>query len=110
MIQVVVRRKGTFLLPLRLQLTYEDGSQENLLWSREEQARSTWWKPLAGREPSAKKLVSAVLDPERVYLLDTDMSNNQWFDEVDTRPAWRWGERVLTQFAHLLHWYGGLGG
>jgi hypothetical protein len=109
-IDVVVRRKGTFLLPLRLQLTYDDGSKENLVWSREDQVRTTWWKPLAGRDPSPKKLVSAVLDPDRVYLLDTDMSNNQWFDEVDTSSAWRWSERVLTQFAEVLHWYGGLGG
>jgi hypothetical protein len=81
-----------------------------LTWSREDQTRSTWWKPLEGREPSSRKLVSAVLDPERAYLVDTDMSNNQWFDEVDPAPAWRWGERVLTQCSHILHWYGGLGG
>jgi hypothetical protein len=109
-IDVVVRRKGTFLLPLKLQLTYDDGSKETLLWSREEQARSTWWKPLAGREPSGAKLLSAVLDPERLYLVDMDMSNNQWFEQVDERAPWRWSERVLTQCAHLLHWYGGLGG
>jgi hypothetical protein len=109
-IAVVVRRKGTFLLPLDLQLTYEGGVRETLTWSREDQTRSTWWKPLEGREPSTRKLVSAVLDPERAYLVDTDMSNNQWFDEVDPAPAWRWGERVLTQCSHILHWYGGLGG
>src|SRR5262249_51475263 len=62
-IDLMVRRKGALLLPVKLALRYEDGSGETLLWSREDQARTTWWKPLEGRETSPKKLVSAVLDP-----------------------------------------------
>jgi hypothetical protein len=109
-IDVLVRRKGEFLLPLKIELAYEDGRRESLVWSREEQARSTWWRPLEGRDPSPKKLSSARLDPDGRYTLDTDLSNNQWFAEKDTRTPLRWSERVLAQYAQLLHWYGGIGG
>jgi len=109
-VNLLVRRKGTLLLPLKLALKYADGTGESLFWSREEQARTTWWKPLEGREVSAKKLVSAVLDPDRVYDFDKDLSDNQWFDAVDERTPIRWAERAFEQCAHVLHWYGGLGG
>lgn len=109
-IDLVVRRKGTLVLPLKLALNYDDGSSETLIWSREDQARSTWWKPLLGRDPSTKKLLSAAVDPDRLYSCDTDMSNNQWHDKVDEVAPLRWAERVFTQYSHLLHWYGGIGG
>jgi hypothetical protein len=109
-IEILVRRKGALLLPLKLALKYADGSGESLMWSREEQARSTWWKALEGREDSQKKLVSAVLDPERVYDFDKNLADNQWYDETDERTPLRWAERAFEQYAHLLHWFGGIGG
>ena len=109
-IDVMIKRKGSLLLPVKLELRYEGGAAETLLWTREEQARSTWWKPLDGRAPSKQKLVAAVLDPERVITLDLDMSDNQWFDATDDRTPWRWAERAFTQYSHLLHACGGIGG
>jgi hypothetical protein len=109
-VNLIVRRKGTLLLPVKLALRYADKSGETLLWTREEQARTTWWKPLEGREVSKSKLVSAVLDPERVYDFDKNLSNNQWFDETDEKAPLRWAERAFEEYAHLLHWFGGVGG
>jgi len=109
-IEVMVRRKGTLLLPVKLELRYEGGASETMLWSREEQARSTWWKPLEGRGPSKQKLTAAILDPDRVITLDLDFSDNQWFDAVDESTPLRWAERVFTQYSHLLHGYGAIGG
>jgi hypothetical protein len=109
-VDLVVKRKGDLLLPLALDVTYEDGVKEHFTWSREDQTRSTWWKPLAGRERFTSKVASAVLDPERRYMLDRNMSDNQWHDEVDRAAPLRWSERVFEQYAALLHWWGGLGG
>jgi len=109
-VNLMVRRKGTLLLPLKLALRYADGTGETLLWSREDQARTTWWKPLEGREVALKKLISAVLDPDRVYDFDKNLSNNQWFDATDERTPLRWAERAFEEYAHLLHWFGGIGG
>jgi hypothetical protein len=109
-VNLLVRRKGDLLLPLKLSLRYADGTGETFLWSREDQARTTWWKPLEGREVALKKLISAVLDPERVYDFDKNLSNNQWFDATDERTPLRWAERAFEEYAHLLHWFGGIGG
>jgi hypothetical protein len=109
-VNLMVRRKGALLLPLKLALRYADGTGETLLWTREDQAHTTWWKPLEGREVVPKKLVSAVLDPERVYDFDKDLSNNQWFDAADERTPLRWAERAFEEYAQLLHWFGGVGG
>jgi hypothetical protein len=38
------------------------------------------------------------------------MTDNQWFDAGDDVAPLRWTERVLNQYGHLLHWYGGIGG
>ncbi len=107
---VIVRRRGTFCLPIQVELTWEGGEKETLLWTRMAQLQQAWWKPLAGREPSAKKLVSVVLDPAQRYWLDLDLSNNRWYEQRDTRTPLRWSERVLAQAAALLHWFGGIGG
>jgi hypothetical protein len=105
-----VKRRGDLLLPLTIELTWADGTKEQMTWTRDEQTRSTWWKPLDRRAPSSQKLVSAVIDPERRYTFDKDLSDNQWFDAVDQAAPLRWSERVFEQYASLLHWWGGLGG
>ena len=106
-VDLVVRRQGELRLPLVVRLTFEDDTTRELVWSREDQAESNW---LRDRFDSEVKLVSAVVDPERRYYLDTDMSNNQWYDETDGVTALRWAERVFTQYAHYLHRLGGIGG
>ena len=77
------------------------------VWTREEQDGKKWWRL---RFESQKKLKSVVLDPERTYYLDGDMSNNQWYTEKDELTPWRWAERVFTQYTHLLHWHSDIGG
>lgn len=108
--EVVVRRKGVLLLPLKLEITFENGEKRPYLWTVEEQRRATWWKPLGPGATSDSKIIAAVIDPERVYFLDTDMSNNQWYARTDATPPLRWSERVLAQYTQMLHWFGGLGG
>ena len=108
--EVVVRRKGVLLLPLKLAVVYEGGATETFMWTVDEQRHSTWWKPLGSGRVLERKVVSAVLDPERVYYLDLDMSNNQWHEASSTATPLRWSERVWTQFSQLLHWIGGIGG
>jgi hypothetical protein len=106
-IEILVERKGELRLPLPIRWTFEDGSSETRIWTREEQARQRWLKiELTGD----KKLASAVVDPERGYFLDLDMQNNAWFDEVDEVAPWRWAERAFSRYVHLLHWQAGIGG
>ncbi|MCZ6596725.1 MAG: M1 family metallopeptidase [Planctomycetota bacterium] len=106
-VEVIVRRSGELSLPVPLRLRFEDGTVRDEIWSRDEQLVQAWRKIVI---ESDHKLVSAVLDPSRGNYLDVDLSNNQWFEEPDDLTPLRWGERVLAQMQHYLHWIGGIGG
>ena len=106
-VEITLRRRGDLCLPLPWRVTYEDGSTEEFVWSREAQLEQPWWRY---RAESSRKIRSVVLDPERAYYFDEDMSDNQWYDEGDEQAPLRWAERVLNQYGHLLHWYAGIGG
>ncbi len=106
-ITVLLRHNGEIRIDLPYVLTFEDGSTESGVWTREEQG-ATAWKRLD--LDSTQKLKSAVLDPDRGIYLDRDMSNNQWYDETDDLAPWRWGERVLAQYQRAFHWMSGIGG
>lgn len=105
--EVTVVRRGELHLPLTIELRFDGGERERVVWTREEQSKSGWLK-LARKGP--RKLVAAIVDPERLYYLDSDMSNNQWFDARDDVAPWRWTERAFQRFASFLHWQSGIGG
>lgn len=105
---VVLRRKGTLRLPVDVLVKFDDDSEETLTWTRAAQADSKWWRlPL---DNSSKKITAVIVDPERKIYVDTDMSNNQWYAVSDETAPWRWSERVLVQYQHLLHWFANTGG
>ena len=105
--QILVTRRGALRLPLDIELRFEDGKSERVLWTREEQAASAWLKlELDGRP----KLVAVVLDPDQRYWLDSDLSDNRWYDQADDLAPLRWSERVFNRWLHLLHWQAGIGG
>ncbi|MDP6540336.1 MAG: M1 family metallopeptidase [Planctomycetota bacterium] len=113
---VLLRRKGDLCLPLEWRVTLEPvgdaGGGEEVLdftWTREQQLERTWlrWRM---ELPPDRRVRSVVLDPKRVYYLDADMSDNQWFHEADDLAPLRWSERVFHQYTHLLHFFAGLGG
>ena len=56
------------------------------------------------------ELAAVVLDPDRRYWLDLDLSDNSWYAQRDGLVALRWSERVLNRWLHLLHWQAGIGG
>jgi hypothetical protein len=106
-IEIDVRRKGTLRLPVPVRLTFEDGSTQEVVWTREEQKAATWKRI---ELESDQKLTSVQIDPDRSYYLDMNMADNSWHDESGRVAPWRWGERVLSQYQRYLHWIGGFGG
>ena len=105
--QVLIVRHGELRLPLEYELRFDDGTMERHVWSREDQAEGRW---LELERFGDRKLTAVLLDPDRSWYIDADMSNNSWFDEVDRIAPVRWSERVFNRYIHLLHWQAGLGG
>jgi hypothetical protein len=104
---VLVVRRGELRLPLVIELRFEDGTSARRSWSREDQKQSRW---LRIEHEGEQKLVAVLLDPERTYFLDTDLSDNRWYDDTDRVAPLRWSERVFNRYLHLLHWQSGVGG
>jgi hypothetical protein len=107
LIEITLQRRGELCLPLPIRIEFEGGEVKEFTWSRQEQLKDSWWRL---RLEDSRKVKSVVLDPERLYYLDRDMSDNQWYAQGDEVAPLRWTERVLNQYGHLLHWYGGIGG
>ncbi|MFT5152223.1 MAG: hypothetical protein ACI841_002214, partial [Planctomycetota bacterium] len=105
---IVIRSGGGLRLPVTIEVTFEKGDRERYEWTREAQLNSNWWRlPVESR---TEKVQSVIVDPDRLYYLDENMSDNQWFEEVDHTTPLRWGERILTQYSQLFHWYSSIGG
>ena len=66
---VLVRRRGTLVLPVDVALHGADGSVQRVRWDARETAARL---PYAG----PARLVAAVIDPDRRVLLDEDLTNN----------------------------------
>ena len=60
--------------------------------------------------PGQEKVASVVIDPERLWFLDKNMSNNQWFMEKDELAGARWGERAAARASSMLQWFMAVGG
>lgn len=109
---VIVRRAGDLRLPVTIEVRFEGAESQQHVWTRELQAESTWWRlPI---EASTSRIQAVIVDPERRWWIDTNMSNNQWFHSNDEERGLlaplRWAERVATQYGHLLHGYAAVGG
>ena len=104
---VVVLREGALALPVEVELTWDDGESERFVWTRAEQLSKRW---LRTKVVDTRRLVSAEVDPDGGYWLDTNRSNNAWYDEHDRIAPVRWAERAFTQLCQRLHGQKGLGG
>lgn len=107
LVDIVLRRSGELCLDLPVKVIFEDGTEQTIVWERAAQLDQPWYR--LGLEQS-QKVKSVVLDPDRLYYFDTNMSDNQWYAQGDEVAPLRWTERVLSQYGHLIHWYTGIGG
>jgi hypothetical protein len=97
--EVVVRRKGAGRFPVRVLAVFEDGHEESWDWDGE--AR---WKSFVVVGDS--KLKHAVVDPERILVLDLDYTNNSRLVEPEpTLPAVKWGSKWMIWLQDLLSTY-----
>jgi hypothetical protein len=95
--EVVVRRLGSGTFPLEILMVFEDGSEVRQSWDGRSQ-----WKKFSHRGQS--KLDHAVVDPERVLLLDLNYTNNsRSADEGDRWPAAKWAAKWIAWLQEVLH-------
>jgi Peptidase family M1 domain len=98
---VVVRRKGSFLFPVNLEVGFADGSKEQATWDGNDRwARFSWDKP--------SRAVYAQVDPDGNVPLDVDSFNNSYTLQRDRTARlkltnyWVFAQQLLVQWLSFL--------
>jgi hypothetical protein len=96
---VVVRRLGTGIFPVSVRVVFADGSEAREAWDGRDP-----WRAFTFRKPA--RVASAVVDPDRMLLLDVNVTNNSWTAAPrGPAAARRWSLRWLTWLQEVLLTY-----
>jgi len=98
---VMVRRKGSFVFPVKLEVGFADGSKEQATWDGEDRwARFSWDKP--------SRVVYAQVDADQNVPLDVDSFNNSLTLRRDRTARmkltnyWVFAQQLLAQWWSFL--------
>jgi Peptidase family M1 domain len=98
---VVVRRLGTFLFPVKLEVGFADGSKEQADWDGKDRwTRFSWDKP--------SRAVYAQVDPDSNILLDVNSFNNSYTLQPNRTARlkltnyWVFAQQLLAQWLSFL--------
>jgi hypothetical protein len=98
---VMVRRKGSFVFPVRLEVGFADGSKEQTTWNGQDRwVRFTWDKP--------SRAVYAQIDADHNVLLDVDSFNNSYTVDQDRTARlkltnyWVFAQQLTAQWLSFL--------
>jgi hypothetical protein len=106
---VTVHRLGDFVLPVTVQVTFDDGSKVRELWvppATEGVDENSRWKTFVYVKDA--KVVAAEVDPDHTVLLDVDHFNDSYVVKANAVPArkltnlWLASLETLEQFAGWL--------
>jgi len=98
---VYLRRKGDFVLPVTVEVVFEDGTRLREHWDGIDR-----WKRFSYARRS--KVTSAEIDPDHSVLLDADLFNNSYTEESNGIPArklsniWMAAQQFIAQLASWI--------
>lgn len=92
---VEIQRKGDWIFPVEVLVTFEDGSTELVTWSGEAGQHTFEWFDHA-------KVVSAQIDPQHKMALDVDWNNNSLTLQPETAPRWKYAAKILFWIQNLM--------
>ncbi len=98
---IYLRRKGDFILPVTVEIVFDDGTRLREMWDGVDR-----WKKLTYVRKA--KVVSAEIDPDHAVLLDVDWFNNSYTTKANGVPArkltniWASMQQLMAQLAAWL--------
>ncbi|MCZ6650359.1 MAG: hypothetical protein O7D35_06785 [Acidobacteria bacterium] len=99
--EIVVRRLGAVAVPVAVEIEFEDGTviQEN--WD----GIYSWTRFVY---EDSRRVRRATVDPQRLYAIDLNWSNNTRMARLSRRPVARWSLRLLLWMQNVLTFYSGM--
>jgi hypothetical protein len=98
---VLVRRKGGFVFPVKLEVGFDDGSKEQATWDGKDRWRRFSWD-------KASRAVYAQVDPDGVVPLDANSFNNSYTLQPNRTARlkltnyWVLAQQLLAQWLSFL--------
>jgi hypothetical protein len=98
---IYLRRKGDFVLPMTVEIVFDDGTRVREHWDGADR-----WKKLTYVRNAS--VVSAEIDPDHAVLLDVDMFNNSYTTKANGIPArklanmWASMQQFIAQLASWI--------
>jgi len=98
---VYLRRKGDFVLPVTVEVAFQDGTRLRDHWDGVDR-----WKKLTYVRNS--KVISAEIDPDHTVLLDVDLFDNSYTEKSNGIPArkftslWTAAQQFIAQLASWI--------
>lgn len=93
--EVIVRRLGEAVMPVDIQVKFENGETINEYWDGNYRwIKYTYKKPV--------KVVSAVVDPEHKYVLDINYTNNSKVTETNYYAVLKWASKWMFWLQNLM--------
>jgi Peptidase family M1 domain len=93
--KVEIERKGDFVFPVEILVTFEDGSSQTRFWSGEEGVKTFEFS-------TGSKIVSAQIDPAQKISLDIDINNNSLTLNPDTISMWKYAAKAVFWVQNIL--------
>ena len=93
--KVTIHRRGEMILPVDVEIMFEDGSSRLEYWDGKERTRSFTFK-------GNQKVVKAIIDPKRKNYIDRNFLNNSMVLEPNKSRSNRLFARFLTAVQHTL--------
>ncbi|HEX6880317.1 MAG TPA: M1 family aminopeptidase, partial [Terriglobales bacterium] len=92
---VIVHRKGDFVMPVQLEVKFDNGETVHETWDGKDRWHRFQWRKNA-------KVVSAEVDYKHQLLLDDDRFNNSYLAKSDTRAD----RKIVSYWMILTQWLG----
>ncbi|MEO6801973.1 MAG: M1 family peptidase, partial [Granulicella sp.] len=84
-----LHRKGNFILPVTVQIVFDDGTRLRETWDGIDR-----WKKFTYTRKA--KIISAEIDPDHLIPLDRDLFNNSITKQADAIPRWKLTDLLLA--------------
>lgn len=101
--EVLVRRLGDVKVPVDIRIEFSDGTTRSEHWDGQYR-----WKTFSYRGPV--RITQATVDPDFIYALDIDRTNNSRTVKPNRLAAWKWTARWLHWLQHALEFFTLIGG
>jgi len=93
--KVEVQRKGDWVFPVEILVTFEDGSTQ-----------TRYWPGAEGRHvfefTGPLKVISVQIDPQQKLGLDVDLNNNSLTLQPESAPLWKYAAKAVFWIQNLM--------